>query len=320
MKKLLSLIMIIVMILSLCACAGSKNSNGNDKTTAKTQKVMCLTKIVSLDEGAEYVYNVTYKEDGVHITPEESDLSTANFICEAVYNADGRILSELSYRDGVNTHRNTYTYNELGFLTENLYWDVEDDCLASRVVYTYNSQNQLVKKEHENRANQISYHEYIYADNGVLTEKRCYNTNGAMFERYVYTANSAGQLQSCVGYRAFSDNKPMSEWGAYTYSYDSDGSLLSKVWENVGTSIISNLSYYYAYDENGNVTLSKDGDYETTYSYNEDGYLVGLVYDEGSTNTFVYTEVELTEDQAEMAQQWSVDGVKKAYVEDFDLF
>ena len=313
-----------MMALSLCACgkteepgttggnAGTTGSNGGTtQKPAATKTVLCLTKIVSSDEGEECVYNVTYEEDGVHVTPEK-----LVDVYDTVYDADGKVLSELRYNsEGINTERITCTYNNAGLLYERLYWDVEDDRLAERATYTYNDQGNLVKMEYENHGIITHGREYAYDSNGFLTTEYYYGSEGVLRERYEYTTNSEGQIQSCKGYRLITSDEPLGEWGIYTYSYDSEGRLLSKVWKNSNNYPMSKISDYYTYDQNGNVTRSENQGIETSYSYNEEGYLVSFAYDDGSTNTLVFAEVELTEVQAEMAQKWSKDGVKNAFVD-----
>lgn len=326
MKKVISILLALVMALSLCACAkteepgttggnaGTTGSNaGTTQTPATTKTVLCLTKIVASYEGEECIYNVTYKEDGIHVTPEK--LVDAY---DTVYDASGKVLSELRYNDeGINTDRITCTYNNAGLLTGKLYWDVEDDSLAEQYTCTYNDHGQLVKTEYDNHGIITHGREYAYDSNGYLTTEYYYGDKGVLRERYEYTTNSEGQIQSCKGYRLMTSDEPLSEWGLYTYSYDSAGRLLSKVWENTTNYPMSKISEYYTYDQNGNVTSSTDTS-TTDYTYNENGYLVSLVYEGGSTNTFVYAELELTEAQAEMAQKWSKDGVKNAFVDTLD--
>lgn len=315
------------MTLSLCACAktgepgttgGNAETTGNNGGTsqapAATKTVLCLTKIVSSDDGEEYVYNVTYEENGVHVTPE-----TLGYRVDTVYDADGKVLSELTYNDeGINTYRDTYTYNNAGQKIEELFWDVEDDRLLSRNVYSYNDQGQLVKREITYGSNLTGRTEFIYDANGFLTEEHHYNNDGVMTARGEYTTNSEGQIQSYKEYIQKSSDKSLSEYGTYTYSYNSEGRLISRVWENTTPYYSSEISDYFTYDQKGNVIRSDTQDVQKTYSYNEDGYLVSFAYEGDSTNALVYAEMELTETQAEMAQKWSKDGVKNAFVDTLD--
>lgn len=326
-KKALRFLALLLSGILLAGCGGkNEKSNENSKKDtgekpAASQTVLCLTKILSSGEDEEYVCNVTYEEDGVHITPE----NPTSYHGSTVYDATGKILCELSYNDeGINTDRTTYTYNGAGLLTEKLYWDVEDDSLAECAAYTYNDQGLLVKLVYENHGIITHSREYAYDSDGFLTTEYYYGNEGVLRERYEYTTNSEGQFQSCKGYRLMNSDEPLGEWGIYTYSYDSAGRLLSKVWELTVDYSMSQFSDYYVYDENGNIiryeTIShrkKESRTESsyTYTYNEDGFLISTAEQDGYSATYVYAQIELPAAMAEMAQKWSCDGVKAAFVQ-----
>ena len=66
MKKFLSILCLAAVLLA--GCAGQKKDE-TDKVA--TEKVLCLTEIVSTFGDTEYSYQVTYEKDGVHVTPKE---------------------------------------------------------------------------------------------------------------------------------------------------------------------------------------------------------------------------------------------------------
>lgn len=313
MKKFLSILCLAAVLLA--GCAGQKNET--DKVA--TEKVLCLTEIVSTYGDTEFSFQVTYETDGVHVTPKE-----LKDVYVFVYHADGSEHYSLRYNEeGVNTYREDYTYNSKGQLTERIDVDLEDNRTASRTVHSYNEQGQLIKTVYEDRAGIYGYDEYTYDANGFLTEECGYNRDGVLNERYVYVTDSEGKPMRATAFRLMTGDT-LSEWGGYTYHYDSAGRLTGKVWELSPNYPMSLFSYYYTYDENGNVTKWEEVSRRTdedhiestyTYSYDEDGYFVSSTDEDGNTTTCVYTEIELPKALAETARQWSKDGVKNAHVQ-----
>ena len=328
MKRIISLALMLSMALGLPACAkegsGDTAPEAAPLTTAgatdapdplaNTETTLCLTKIVTEHEGVEQIYNITYEEDGVHVTPEK----LAN-TCASVYDPNGSILSQLTYNeDGVNAKHTTYTYDDAGLLTGQFDWDTEDGSLGNQYTYTYNEQGKLVKLVYENHGYIFHSTEYVYDTNGFLLVKYYYGENGVLHQRFEYTTNSNGQLQSCNAYKLLNDDESLREWGTYTYIYDPAGHLLSKHWEQRDALLGTPESNNYTYDKNGDVTSSSreygKPVFIKTYAYDENGYLVRLVDEDGTTITFVYAEVVLAEAQAQMAHIWSKDGIKMAFV------
>lgn len=332
MKRLATLLLLFCMLISFVACGQTSkpdNSKPTDQTSitdnneatttpdASTTPIFSLEKIICAKDGKEYIYNVTYEADGIHVTPEI--LVGVNI---ALYNADGNILSELIYNDeGINTKSKTYSYNDAAQLTEVLTWDVKENCETNCATYSYNDQGQLLKGEHSTQGLITDYREYIYDANGFLNTEHSYGLDSVLRERYEYASDSNGRIQSCRVYKAQSKDKPLQEWGCYTYTYDSEGRLLGKAWEATNSNLGTPASYYYTYDENGNVTSVKEMYAENVfktrnYSYNENGNLVSFTDDDGTVYTFVYAELKLSKGQADMASSWSGTGIINAFVED----
>ena len=314
MKKAISLLLVLMMALSLCACGKTDKNNTSSNTEADSQKVatktvLCLTKIIYSNDNGDKVSNVSYTDNEVHITLENP---VSGYDC--IYAPDGKVLSEVRYNDeGVNSYNTTNTYNSDGQIVDHVIWDAIEDCLSSSASYFYNDEKQLIKQENKNRAHQITYYEYNYDDNGVFAEKYFRNGDGALREHYKFFTNDKGQLQKCIGYKDDFDGKGLREWGVYTYSYDSEGRLISKIWDK-SIPGPARVSDYFEYGPNGEIAKSDYNGIKISYTYNEDGYLTSVTYDSGSTRTFVYGEVELTEAQAESALQWSKEGLIWEYV------
>ena len=284
------------------------------ESQAAAETVLCLTQIIGSYDGVTYIYDVTYEDDGIHVTPQTLADSYVS-----VYNADGNVLYELRYNsEGVNNYRSDYTYNSAGQQTEWLQFDIDDNCKASRRIHIYNDQGQLIQEVYENRVSVSSTYEYSYDANGFLSSRITYNSEGVMSGRYEYVCDAQGRIQTCTAYTLdYKDD--MRDWGIFTYSYDAEGRLLSKVWEQTYTGHYASLmSEYYTYDAAGNVTYWEEGSHTAnTYSYDAAGYLTGAADTlTGGTTTFVYSEIPLRTDLAEMAAAWSMNGVKNAFTPD----
>jgi hypothetical protein len=171
------------------------------------------------------------------------------------YNENGKITDEYYYDKGdVLKSHNQYTYNELGSVIElkRIYPTPEYN---SKVVYTYDSSNKLLKEINYDRNNIVSSETTCtYDSDGNILKKEFTNSFTYKYE-YIYDENK--KLKSIVYFNddGSKDTEKPKENGRYqndknnTYKYDDKNNLIEET---------HNASYGFS-------------KFTTEYDYNEKG-------------------------------------------------
>ncbi|MDE5583383.1 MAG: hypothetical protein K2J08_06740 [Ruminococcus sp.] len=142
---------------------------------------------------------------------------------------------------------------------------------TSWTIYTYDTDNRLIKEDFYCNNRLLNYTEYEYDENGIIiSDTEYYNINNDEVQeiRTEYIYNDNGILSAKQTYQQ-NGNKSYS----YHYEYDEQNRLIK---ENFNGRINSCCSY--SYDENGNISEKTDnGEYGITvayYTYDDNNRLI----------------------------------------------
>lgn len=172
------------------------------------------------------------------------------------YDAEGKILSEDTYKAGKKTRTICYTYDDSGKLLE-----VRDSSDYSWQIRTYDSYGNFVAVtngyHNPSREAETTHYQNTY-ENGKLLERTGYE-NGVLrlYEKY----DSAGNLILALGYFWMEvDGEPYRN----EYEYDENGRLIRHFSSELGNDGQRyDYTFIYTYDENGWLTSKK------TYYFDE---------------------------------------------------
>lgn len=314
-RKILSIL--LAVLLTACMLWGC---GANPKQEA-TRTVYCMTGMTYTYDGITTAYDVTYEKDTIRLTPQT--LSEGNLNYTYVYSPDGRLLStQRQDENGTPAFSMTYTYNEQGKLTEILQMDLSDNTVASRNVYEYDGQGNLLQGTYYGREDRLStITEYTYDAQGFLAEDLLRDETGEALWKHVYTCDDAGNILTCEEHILSESIDTVGLLGTYRCTYDDQGRLTANTWEKARTSSFVNGSHYYTYDAQGRLTrhqyflFDDEARDDYNYSYDENGHLTASVDlgDNGSTE-LQYGELTLSESQAQCAENWTKTGIIVAYV------
>jgi len=337
--KLIRILSLMLALLLLVGCAsGLEEEPDKDgdrrepqsttkpgiETTPATQEVLvsveCVTAVVARSDGEERTGTFGYERDGIHIIPHQP-IDDYETVCSP----EGLELYDLRYNEeGIVDRRSEYDYNSSGNKTEYRYYDLEDDVLAGRTVYTYDAQGLLVTSEGFGRQNiRTSYWEYSYDEQGNRILSSYTDMDGVNTWRYTYTYDENGRIATEAIFFPYGSDGNHSQLGYYRYTYDASGLLTKKLWTETTGSYFVHNDYYYSYNEAGQLTEIKEidehdrEDGRITYTYDEQNRLTGMSEVDGDYDysvSFIYEQLELPQSLAEDALLWSQTGLIAYYV------
>ena len=320
MKRLISILLLLTL---LAGCGSTPASQDSVPTTAPTEPtqamvtVECVTGLVSTYEGVEKTITIRYEADGIHIVPDNID-----YRYETVLNPLGQVVYELGYNDeNILNYRIEYTYDAAGNLVEWLNYDTEDDEVASRTTRTYDEHGRLIKSATNHRRDiPGGYYDYTYDAKGHIASRSYTDTEGVNTWNNTYTCDDSGRIVTgTISYPLY-NNSNHEQLGDYTLSYDEGSRLTAQRWTETHRSIFVHSDYFYTYNEAGLLTSSRkvdsDGEVDdsVTYNYDSNNRLISIEdHVEGSTVTFVYSELELPAELAEAAAFFTQTGLIQYY-------
>lgn len=277
MKKALLLIMSLCLVLSMCACAGSDTDSGTDEPEPTPQETPDL-KIYDKSEGV-LEKEVRYNSDG---------LKFRTVIYE--YDGNGRLSIERTL--GINDAPESYieyVRAENGLVSELVSYlavGPEEYSEEFRTLYEYNSAGLKTKESHTMGGAVVSVTEYVYDDAGRLVGEKLSEGSELISEcSYEYNADGLvvkstrlDHIEDCTVVESFSYNgtdKPTERTqtidgevsSTSKYSYDENGSELSREDYSAYGELLSRTESAYVYDEPGNIikcTHTQDGGDQTT--------------------------------------------------------
>ncbi len=319
MKRLIPLLLLLAL---LTGCGGNapKESTPTTEPTQPTQALVtveCVTGLVSTYEGGEQTATFRYEADGIHFAPD-----TTGSRYETVCDPEGKDIYALSYNDeNILIYRIEHTYDEAGNLVEWLNYDTVDDEVASRTTHIYDEQGREIKTT-TNYRNDIpgGYCEFIYDANGHITSRIYTNREGVSTWNYTYTCDDSGRIVTCTTFYPLNNNSNHEQLGYYTLSYDDAGRITAQRWTETHRSMFVYSDYFYTYNEAGFLTSYRkvyaDGEVDDSviYNYDSNNRLVSIEdLVEGSTATFVYSELTLPADLAADAAVFTSTGLIRRY-------
>lgn len=338
--KLIRIFSLVLALLLLAGCSSGVEEPDSDsdrrdpqsttepivETTPTTQEpevlvsVECVTRMTARSGGEERTGTFGYEADGIHIIPDQ--LSDSYL---PVCTPEGLELYELRYNEeGVIDRRSEYDYTGDGQKAEYRYYDLEDDVLASRTVYTYDEQGKLLTQVGYGRQDiRTSYWEYSYDEQGNRILSSYTDMDGVNTWRYTYTYDENGRIVTESIFFPYFSKEGHQKLGYYTYSYDASGLLMKKLWTETQGSYFVHNDYYYSYNEAGLLTEVKEIDEHgkedglITYTYDAQNRLTGMSEvdrDYDYSLSFFYEQLELPQTLAESARIWSQTGLISYYV------
>ena len=289
------------------------------KNTAKketkdtTVAVECMTGYTYTYGDKEIVYGITYKADGIHMTPGSDHYAY-------VYNWDGNLfLEQLLDENGEAVSKTEFSYDGDGNLTDKLYTS-HTNGTTTRKTYDYGRFGRITDFCYYNESGKLeTAYTYTYDERGYLTECLVTDAEGAPVWKYGYNCDEQGKV---IGGQRYAMAESLGQTGHQSdlvYTYDDAGRLLALEWKPVFDNNRLRESKYYTYDEAGRMVSSKIVHQETsvaedkTYTYDAKGRLISVVDGKGATRTFTYGITDVDSKLAEDAQRWSSTGVIKAY-------
>ncbi|MBR6693442.1 MAG: hypothetical protein IKL62_00640 [Clostridia bacterium] len=267
----------------------------------------------------------TFYENGVLSSKTET---SGNEKIVTIYDQNGATTSEKHTTDDVVTQEKTWTYDDNGNVLSDYYYYypiqyLEPDVYWHMQTNSYNSENQLIKRELSGSNNFKATITYTYHSNSVLATETYVGNGGINIYTepdgtYIRTHDENGNLLSFETryndgswdnrkYTYYENNlthtyHKTSSSGSdelTTYTYDENGSVLSETTMRNGK---INDKHTYAYDEYGNMSYESEVGYtgfETECywkcTYAEDGKLLSVkVSPADITCTYTYTNDTVT--------------------------
>ncbi len=321
MKTLVRVLALLLALLMLCGCTdlesnedsmeerstrGTDTSDESGEPAGEVRTVRVLTSITAVDGDEASSAAVSFSKEGITLTEEYGDYTRIEIL-----DLQGReIMVQESGEDGSLYISEKHAYDDRGNCTELCYFG-EDGSKGSHHVYEYNELNQKIRAGNVWSSGRVSFDtEYEYYENGKLKTRTSYDiVSGELTMTMAYIQDGQGRTVRCNVDDQWLD-------GYYTYSYDEQGRMICAVWTDDNPSG-EFYSEYFTYDEAGRVIhyleKAESSAYSTEYIYDEQGYLISVVYFDGATVTYHYQEIELPGEVADAAQSWSKDGVIAKY-------
>ena len=140
------------------------------------------------DESGVNIYYMSQKSDkdgrifSTHKVDYEGD-GVSEINDSYTYTDSGKVLSVISYHDGVKSYQKFYSYDE----SENLLTVKEENILEEKTVYTeinkYDEYNNLITLSKQNSSDYNESEKYTYDEKGnILTHLKRVNRNGHLFD------------------------------------------------------------------------------------------------------------------------------------------
>ena len=203
------------------------------------------------------------------------------------------------------------TFDSLNRVTSITTLDADDNVLI-RYAYDLDDTGRRTRlTEHSGRVS-----DYVYDDLYRLVQESITDpVNGDNLSTYTY-GKTGNRTQSVINgittEYAYDANDRLLSQGAFTYSYDAQGNMLSET-EGSGDSALIKT---YQYDANQRMIAFSDGNQAITYEYNPDGIRTSKRID-GSSTDFI---VDSNRDYAQViAEQVNNVDIQKEYVFGYDL-
>ena len=275
MKKLLP---VIIACMALVACGGGSGSGGggnnNNSVTNEKAKKLPLTdlqqerlsdKVVSVRQRVYWAVEKFGRIDKGKL----QNLPVQDYL--KVYDNEGYLIEETHYdvSEKVVSYKKI-NYNAAHKITmEETY---KESLLSERIVYTYDDNNRLVKKEKFDGEGKIKeWMQYTYGKNNLVEDEDWYKADGALNCKYIHVYDNAQRLTEKQKY-----------WGGGSlaqkeyYYYENTGSNLKETASEKFKNKESSFDYRFVFND-----YNSFGDYGEKKQYNEDGDEIAI-----TTNTY----------------------------------
>jgi len=287
---------IVTLALLLCGvCSGIFAQNIDQKEKALFKKCKVTTETVMGYETDEYGKATlkgikksmrTFDKKGNTATIVEYNIKSAPIKRTVLkYNSDEVVIGALVYKgyddELIDKYKITYDANgnktsRKGMLASNEY----------EITYTYNSANQLTKKEKKKAGVQVYVYNYSY-NNKLLIKEEYSSTDFELTKSFEY--NDQNQLVK-ESYRTY--DLPGS---SFVYSYDSAGNKVTETEYNVHGELYE--SYSYVYGDKGEIKKISKYNMDSVeimrwkYSYDYKGILDQIkIYDGDMESAYYITK------------------------------
>ncbi len=270
-----------------------------DYNGAYTMAYDALNRETSVQELFGQALTYAYDAAGNRTSVQDSQGGTTT----SVYDALGRLTTREFGGPGQTTLREDLTYNaDDQILTETRYDDLNQQTLAGTSSYVYDTDQRLTSLT-QTYANGTVLASYTYGYDSVSRLTAEVDNGGAPIT-YIY--DGADQLLQA---------------GAATYGYDPTGNRTNTGYQTgPDNQLLSDGTSSYTYDAEGNRLTKTAGNDVTTYSYDNENRLVGVIETVGGTlhtqATYVYDVVgnriqtqEYTASGGAVTTEYSYDGV-----------
>ncbi|MBR4071142.1 MAG: hypothetical protein IKK26_01130 [Clostridia bacterium] len=206
MKKLI--ILLLAVSLLLCSCNKTDNQNKDNETTGVVDGY-----VHDYDENDRLALTVQYK-DGAEVSRIEYSYDSEGNLVLLKTTADGQLVQTISHEYENNVHVNSTKefkdfasgiicreYSEFdgdGKTTFTEYF--EDGQWVGRENYTYDENEDLVKKETVDKdGNVLTHEEYTYNQVNQIIRTDCYEFGSLAFY-YIYKYDNMGDMSSATKY------------------------------------------------------------------------------------------------------------------------
>lgn len=207
-----------------------------------------------------------------------------------VYDENGYVIesaTHISSKYYISEHSETYSYDEFGNVTEEIYYDSSGKILDI-YQYLYNESGQMTKTVCYNDDGSVSRTcDYVYDESGNQTSLvwvSYYGDNNTFRYEYKYdnTYNENGYITERILY--VSDGTDGTICGRESYGYDADGNLIAYCCLEYDESGAVGSNESYTYDGDGNLLEEYhcqdggDSKYRASYTYDTYGNVIEKVY------------------------------------------
>jgi hypothetical protein len=177
-----------------------------------------------------------------------------------------------------------FSFNEKGFLIEELTDFEHDGSVDQWLIYKYDSLDKLISiKKYWQDSIISSIYTFTYDVKGNKVEENIENVNDEIKEHNARYSYKYDDYDNCIEMSGF--NRKGELFTKYIYKYDSIGNKIEEIWLEANGDIIG--TYKYMYDSNGNKIeeynkyTSSNKEYKTTYKYNSQGVMIEENFDDG---------------------------------------
>jgi RHS repeat-associated protein len=241
-----------------------------DYNGAYTMAYDALDRMTSEQQPFGQTLTFAYDAENNQTVVQDSQSGTTT----SVYDVLNRLTTIEFGGPGQTTLRENLTYTALDQIaTEDRYTDLAGTQFAGEVTYSYDSDQRVI---------------------GITDTY----ANGSVLASYVYNYDEASNLTSEVdngvttSYSYNADNE-LTGSGSTTYGYDATGNRTNTGYvTGPDNELLSDGTNSYTYDAQGNRITEQDGSDITTYMYDNDNRLVGVIQTVGGTlevqATYVY--------------------------------